>query len=52
MFGSLLRQSRPLLLTSRFINTTTVKTGIEKYRSRLLYQSLKRGILENDIIIG
>uniref|UniRef100_A0A7E4WCZ4 Succinate dehydrogenase assembly factor 2, mitochondrial n=1 Tax=Panagrellus redivivus TaxID=6233 RepID=A0A7E4WCZ4_PANRE len=28
------------------------KTGIEKYRSQLLYQSIKRGILENDIILG
>ncbi|KAE9556442.1 hypothetical protein FO519_000327 [Halicephalobus sp. NKZ332] len=29
-----------------------LKSDLEKYRSKLLYQSLKRGILENDIIIG
>uniref|UniRef100_A0AC34GA96 SDH assembly factor 2 n=1 Tax=Panagrolaimus sp. ES5 TaxID=591445 RepID=A0AC34GA96_9BILA len=53
MLQSFLRYSRPM--TSRFITTSSSsaeKTGIEKYRSRLLYQSLKRGILENDIIIG
>uniref|UniRef100_A0AC35FGN1 SDH assembly factor 2 n=1 Tax=Panagrolaimus sp. PS1159 TaxID=55785 RepID=A0AC35FGN1_9BILA len=53
MLQSFVRNSRPVI--SRYLNTSTsyaVKTGIEKYRSRLLYQSLKRGILENDIIIG
>ncbi|TMS35989.1 hypothetical protein L596_003264 [Steinernema carpocapsae] len=31
---------------------TAGRNNIEEQRSRLLYQSKKRGILENDIIIG
>uniref|UniRef100_A0A1I7ZUQ6 Succinate dehydrogenase assembly factor 2, mitochondrial n=1 Tax=Steinernema glaseri TaxID=37863 RepID=A0A1I7ZUQ6_9BILA len=34
------------------INVEMKKEGIEKQRARLLYQSKKRGILENDILIG
>uniref|UniRef100_A0AC34R1F5 SDH assembly factor 2 n=1 Tax=Panagrolaimus sp. JU765 TaxID=591449 RepID=A0AC34R1F5_9BILA len=32
--------------------TIPEKSDLEKYRSKLYYQSMKRGILENDIIIG
>uniref|UniRef100_A0AC34R977 Uncharacterized protein n=1 Tax=Panagrolaimus sp. JU765 TaxID=591449 RepID=A0AC34R977_9BILA len=32
-------------------STVAEKSDLEKYRSKLYYQSMKRGILENDIII-
>jgi succinate dehydrogenase assembly factor 2 len=33
-------------------NSTVEKNAVETLRSRLYYQSKKRGILENDILLG
>jgi len=47
---------RRLLGTSRVVRTLSHQPGgknpVETLRSRLYYQSKKRGILENDILLG
>lgn len=39
-------------LANRFFNNVSDIKSVEAIRARLLYQSTKRGILENDILIG